>query len=354
MRRRSFYFCNSREHLEGQESKMTSLPQTVEKVRARIAQYQGKEMNEQDTKTALIDPVLRALGWDVGSLEEVKQEYKRKRQDKPVDYAMLLLGKPMLFVEAKGLGQDLDNPRWPQQIMAYAAVAGVTWIVITNGNEYRIYNACEGVPFEEKLFHSFLLSDGNASAEMTLGMLSKERIRVNDIEVLWKAQLVDRQVRAALEELFGAERDRSLLSLVKKLVKKRGKELASKDVRASLARIRVQFDFPVDHPKSSRPIDANEVSLKDLIGAGLLKSPLNLTMHYKGHDCKAELLLDGGIGFHGKIFPTCSAAAVFAMSEVAGRPMNANGWDRWHYQDQSGNPVPLSVARQEYLKGKPK
>ena len=48
----------------------------------RITSYQGKAINEQDTKAALINPVLQALGWEIGNLEEVSQEYKRKPQDK--------------------------------------------------------------------------------------------------------------------------------------------------------------------------------------------------------------------------------------------------------------------------------
>jgi hypothetical protein len=96
------------------------------------------------------------------------------------------------------------------------------------------------------------------------------------------------------------------------------------------------------------------VSLKQLIAAGLLKPPLNLNMHYKGREFKAELLPDGTIRFQGKIFKTCSAAAGFAKSAVAGRRMTANGWYWWHHQDQDGNPVPLDAARQKYLKRKGK
>jgi hypothetical protein len=56
---------------------MSTLSEALDQVRQRIALYQGKELNEQNTKTALIDPVLRVLGWEVGNLEEVSQEYKR-------------------------------------------------------------------------------------------------------------------------------------------------------------------------------------------------------------------------------------------------------------------------------------
>ena len=38
--------------------------------------------------------------------------------------------------------------------MGYAIVAGVEWVVLTDGNEYRIYNTHAPVPVAEKLFHS--------------------------------------------------------------------------------------------------------------------------------------------------------------------------------------------------------
>jgi hypothetical protein len=45
--------------------------------------------------------VLRALGWDVEDVEEVAREYKGKKQDKPVDYALLVMREPRLFVDRR-------------------------------------------------------------------------------------------------------------------------------------------------------------------------------------------------------------------------------------------------------------
>lgn len=113
------------------------------------------------------------------------------------------------------MGQRLDDRKWANQIISYAAVAGVKWTVLTNGDEYRIYNACVDVPIEEKLFRSVRLTDSSTPAVETLGLLTKDRIRDNDIEILWKAPFVDRQVRMALESLFSPEPDSALLRVVK-------------------------------------------------------------------------------------------------------------------------------------------
>src|ERR671931_162567 len=67
--------------------RMTQTP----KLNARGARLVGRKprarcdapIGEQDTKAALIEPVLRALGWDVEDLEEVQREYRLKSARQP-------------------------------------------------------------------------------------------------------------------------------------------------------------------------------------------------------------------------------------------------------------------------------
>ena len=56
----------------------SDLGQVLGQVRGRIVRYRELAIGEQDTKAALIDPVLRALGRDVEDLEEVQREYRLK------------------------------------------------------------------------------------------------------------------------------------------------------------------------------------------------------------------------------------------------------------------------------------
>src|SRR5216684_2381052 len=105
---------------------MPTLHDVLTQVRERIERYRNSPpIHEQNTKAALIDPVLRALGWDVEDVEEVHREYKLKNADNPVDYALLILRTPRLFIEAKALGENLDDRHWASQIITYAVVAGV-------------------------------------------------------------------------------------------------------------------------------------------------------------------------------------------------------------------------------------
>jgi len=197
-------------------------------------------LNEQNTKATLIEPVLRALGWNVENVEEVQREFRLKRRDKPVDYGLLILRTPRLFIEAKALGSNLDHRRWANQIMGYALVAGVEWIVLTDGDEWRIYNAHAAVAVDQKLFRSVRVTGDDPLVVKTLELLARDRMEENRIEVLWRAQFVDRAVGGALEDLFSPDSDLFLVNVVDRATK----GLSAEEIRASLARCKVHLDFP--------------------------------------------------------------------------------------------------------------
>jgi hypothetical protein len=219
---------------------MVDLDVTLATVRDRVAKYQRLGIGEQDTKAALIVPVLRSLGWDVEDLDEVKLEYRRRPIDNPVDYALFVSRTARLFVEAKKLGADLSDPKWANQMLGYAMAAGVEWVALTDGNEYRIYNSHATVPVEQKLFRRVVVADPGTRPQDTLALLSKEQMADHLIDELWNAHFIDRQIRAVLEGLFGTEPDASLV----RLIRSRIPALSPADIRAGLGRLRVTFDFP--------------------------------------------------------------------------------------------------------------
>jgi hypothetical protein len=339
---------------------MKALPAALADVRKRIGRYRGsRAINEQNTKATLIEPVLRSLGWDLEDLEEVQREYKRKRNNKPVDYALLILRQPRLFVEAKALGQNLQDAKWAGQIMGYAVVAGVKWVVLTDGDEYRIYNSHAPVPFERKLFRTVRLSDGDSPTEETLSLLSKDRLGDAEIDKYWNAYFVDGQVAEALDDLFSGVPERVLINLVKKRT-----DLDYSDVKASLGRARLKVDFPLQlEPKPPRPPKPGPkkrkkafyaVKVNDLIAAGLVDPPLDLVREYKGHTLTARIEKDGRITCLGESFDSPSYAGGHARKSIIGSPAGQKypqtaGWHFWKYRDSKGQLRILDTLRKQYL-----
>jgi predicted type IV restriction endonuclease len=271
------------------------------RLRKRINQVRTRKesIGEQNTKATLIDPLLSALEWDLEELDEVSREYKRKPQDNPVDYALFILRSPRLFVEAKDLDKDLNDRKWISQTLGYATVVGVEWCVLTNGDEYRIYNAHAPVDVEEKLFRSIRISNPSQDEYIldTLDLLSKDKMGENLINVLWKAHFIDRHVKTAVEELFRDE-DKRLINLIRK----KTPELSPVEIRESLKRADIQLDFPmITVPRQlpgAKPLRKKiqlGVKVSDLIQTGLLNPPLELEQKYIGVRLKATVQQDGNI-----------------------------------------------------------
>ena len=104
--------------------------------------------HEDDTRYALIDPILRALGWDTGDPKECHVEYPRGSGR--ADYALFdregpigRVGKaPIIIIEAKALVREGDLNEGESQLGGYVRAAprmsqGVG--VLTNGKKWRPY-----------------------------------------------------------------------------------------------------------------------------------------------------------------------------------------------------------------------
>ena len=161
---------------------------TLTKVRGRIDELRAhaERVSGEDTKAILIDPVLGALGWRLDELKDVRREYRAKPQDNPVDYALLIFGRPRLFVEAKALSSALDR-KSAAQVLGYASVVGVGWCLLTNGDEYRLYNSHAKVDVDEKLLRSFCLSEPAQTglALETLALVAREEMGDTELDLLW-------------------------------------------------------------------------------------------------------------------------------------------------------------------------
>jgi hypothetical protein len=342
----------------------------IELLTNRLLKYRGRALGEQNTKASLIEPFLEALGWDARDFEEVHREYKAKRADRPVDYALQLLLKPLVFIEAKGLGENLSDRKWVSQILGYATVAGVTWCVLTDGDEYRFYNATAPVDADEKLFCQIRLSDGQQDRIYdTLSLISRTSVETGKLNSYWKAHFVDRHVHGAIERLI-ADRDRGLVRLLKRQLA----ELTDGQIVDSIGRltIRVQSEpsstavglaasdktgAASSRGKSKPKAGARKkrqnlgVTLEQVVQAGLLPTPLKLFRKYKGKVMQAGLNADGSVEFGGQRFSSCSSAAEFARSTVTGRKMNTNGWSFWQYTDADQKRRELLHARKLFLNG---
>ncbi|MFC6221683.1 hypothetical protein ACFP2F_00400 [Hymenobacter artigasi] len=95
--------------------------------------------NEAATRAALIDPVLRALGWDTANVQMVEPE-KTLSNELRIDYLLSdPTGKPWVVVEAKCLDSSLDKYGYVGKILGYALTLNVQTVCITDGITWHLH-----------------------------------------------------------------------------------------------------------------------------------------------------------------------------------------------------------------------
>lgn len=167
---------------------MRSLDTTISK--ASISEFEdttqsliddSPQMNESNTKVKIIQPFLQeVLGYGLGDME---LEYKVQMggQTYRVDYALMFNEIPEVFVEAKGLDTSITT-KDVDQLKSYLKLQDVTWGLLTNGQEYKLYQLEFGNQQAE--FHLLAeLSIGNLSSHrQTLSAISKRAIERGEAE----------------------------------------------------------------------------------------------------------------------------------------------------------------------------
>jgi len=113
-----------------------------EALRVRLERHRKEGLKEYPTRTILVDPLHAVLGWDVRDPNDVEREHPTV-DGKSVDSAMKVNRKVVLHLEAKQLGDPLDDVKSITQVVGYAANDGIEWCVLTSGVRYKIYKASE-------------------------------------------------------------------------------------------------------------------------------------------------------------------------------------------------------------------
>jgi len=112
---------------------------------------------EATTKTALILPFIKALGYDISNPNEVKAEYNLDLEGvgpSKIDYAIFKDNEIKILIECKSCNTDISKATY-KQLKTYFAFTPVKFGILTNGIKYRFYSdiddpgKMDNVPFLE-------------------------------------------------------------------------------------------------------------------------------------------------------------------------------------------------------------
>ena len=150
----------------------------------RIIHNEGdiKSKEEEKTKKDLILPLFHALGWKTDDSNEVTAEERISKRW--VDYGFRINGVPKFFLEAKALGENLDNQKFFEQAVNYAYYKRCPWAVLTNFETIKILNAEWETPYYFSSHFMTIKCNEFSDRFEDLWLLSKEGFEQGSLDKL--------------------------------------------------------------------------------------------------------------------------------------------------------------------------
>ena len=148
----------------------------------------SKSRSEAIVKQSLIVPILRRLGWDDESDDEVVTEYNVGGGE--VDYALSHNRTAKVFIEAKREDEPLEKHE--EQLLNYAFKQGVVMAVLTNGTTWWFYLSMREDPWRERKF--------------TVGQIDKPELPNRLIYILSKDNVTSGDAIGNAEDLLRSQR----------------------------------------------------------------------------------------------------------------------------------------------------
>jgi predicted transport protein len=229
-----------------------TVAETIPKALTAVAKLTASSaMNEANTKAHVIEPLLSALGWDPFDIDSVVREVK-VYDGTFLDYALKLSGAPRIYVEAKGLGESLEDKKFMAQAINYANNDGVLWCVLTNGVRWSVYKTNEPVAMDRKLLLEIDLAeekDSTSEKAKLLSLISREAVEAGELDNFGERVFTDARVRAALESLALDSPETLVRAIGSRL---EGPDVQPEAIRRSLARV-LDFKLPAQTSVTSKP-----------------------------------------------------------------------------------------------------
>ncbi|GBF81021.1 type I restriction endonuclease [Aphanothece sacrum] len=177
--------------------RLKGIAQQVDKLQSQI-------QNEQATKTAFIMPFIQAWGYDVFNPIEVHPEYTADLpglKGEKVDYAICLNDKPIILIECKWCGDNLENPKHNSQLHRYFHSTEAKFGVLTNGIIYRFYTDTDKDNImDDKPFFEFNVLNFDESSLNELKRFSKSNFNLDDLENVARNLLYTKEIKRVISE----------------------------------------------------------------------------------------------------------------------------------------------------------
>lgn len=167
---------------------------------ATIRQRVPVVKTEEATKMSLVVPMLQTWGYDPFNPLEVTPEYTADvgvKQKEKVDYAIMKDGEPIILIECKPVGMQLD--RHGSQLFRYFSVCPAKIGILTNGVEYRFFSDTEHENQMDLVpFLTVNILDLKPGQETQLSKFCREEFDMESLMPSIEALALKRQIQEAI------------------------------------------------------------------------------------------------------------------------------------------------------------
>ena len=173
----------------------------IKQLSERVEKVKDSLQTEAATKNALIKPFIAALGYDVFDPFEVTPEFVcdiGTKKGEKIDYAILKDGVPIMLIECKHWGQDLNLHN--NQLLRYFHASNAKFGVLTNGIVYRFYTDLEAPnKMDEKPF-------------LEIDLLNIRKNQIEELKKFHKSNFDVDNILSSAEDLKYTSEFKSLLN----------------------------------------------------------------------------------------------------------------------------------------------
>ena len=203
----------------------------------RFAQRIDRLDTEEATKSALVLPFIQMLGYDIFDPSEVVPEFTAdvgSKKGEKVDYALVQDDKPVILIECKKYGTDLDAGD-VSQLLRYFTVTEARFGILTDGIIYRFFSDLEEPNMmDPRPFFEFNMLDFTESHVQELKRFTRSNFDMSEIVGAARDLKYTTEIKRVLAAEFAGPSDDFIRFIIGKVYKGRA-TVAVREMFLSLA-----------------------------------------------------------------------------------------------------------------------
>ena len=324
----------------------------IEKLRNLSSEVEWRltaaKRSEASTSQFLVMPFFNLLGYNVHNPNHVEPEFTADVgiQREKVDFALMQDGKPVILVEVKYAGANLDNQHAAQLRRYFSTKLDVNFGILSNGLEFRFFSDLElQNVMDDEPFLTIDLEDLDESLIDVLEQFSRTGFeKTNAIQAARSAR--DRQrIRRTLKAEFDPLSDRTI-NFVLRMIQPGEFE----ESRRSELAILVKQEWRSISGLPKRPPKPDRVDRRDVRPVSLDVLEIPVFAEFNGHRFDATLVLkrDWGLThyvsfvYDDKPMTHMEAAKLAVQSIDPTSFAYQPAWTFWHFKHpETGEKLPI-------------